>query len=477
MEPIEKTDIAILGGGPAGLMLAYKLLLQSDSWLTITIIEKNSFPGGIASSFQEDGIWLDLGSHRLHPSTPEHLLDSIQTITGSSFLIRKRNGRIRLLGRYLKFPLKPLDCLFHLPLSFTFGVLIDLISKPFRPKTKATTFGQSLLGGLGKTVCNTFYFPYCQKLWGYPPDEIDIEQARKRVSASSIGKIVKKMIGFLPGLKSKKTGIFYYFQKGIGQLSEKLAEQVKKQGGEIRYSTEAVSFLTDNDSIKSLLVQTSGGEKKSIQADYIFSTIPITRLIDMMASPKPESVTKAASHLSYRNMVLFYLVMGCEQWQTFDAHYFPEEEFIFSRISEGKNYNGADKPTDRTIICCEIPCEQNDEIWRADDEKLKRRVVDDLEKAGIPARDIIRVFSKRVPSVYPVYRIGYPDHLATVENYLGKIENLITFGRQGLFTHDNIHHTMMMADRAATCFDRDGQWNRQRWDTFSEEFAAYVVED
>ncbi len=471
------TNITILGAGPAGLVLAYRLLSQNNSRLRITIFEKNSYPGGIAASFQEEGIWLDYGSHRLHPSTPEHLLSEIREITGKSMLKRTRNGRIRLLGRYLKFPLKPLNCLFRLPPSFTFGVLFDLLCKPFHKQATATTFADSLLSGLGTTVCRTFYFPYCRKLWGYQPEEIDIAQARKRVSASSIGKIINKMLRLLPGLKGKKGGIFYYFEKGIGQLSEDLAKRVTELGGQIKYQTKVVDIDIKDNRINGLSVQGSEGGKQTIQADYILSTIPVTRMVDLLSCPKPSTVFQAAEGLGHRAMVFFYLVMGCNQWLPFDAHYFPEEEFIFSRISEGKNYNDAKRPKNKTIICCEIPCNPGDDIWQAGDEQLRNRIVDDLARAEIPATNLIRCFSRRLDSIYPIYRIGYPTKLATIENYLEKINGLVTFGRQGLFTHDNIHHTMMMAERAASCFDRQVKWDQEKWAGFSDEFDTYIVED
>ncbi len=100
-----------------------------------------------------------------------------------------------------------------------------------------------------------------------------------------------------------------------------------------------------------------------------------------------------------------------------------------------------------------------------------------MKKADIPARQLVRVFSKRQANVYPVYTIGYPLQLEIIETSLSNIQGLITLGRQGLFTHDNIHHTMMMADRACKCFDPGGQWDEVRWTEFCQEFASYVVED
>ncbi|AGF78513.1 protoporphyrinogen oxidase [Desulfocapsa sulfexigens DSM 10523] len=473
----EKQTIIILGAGPAGLMLAFKLLQRAELNIELIIIEKRNHPGGIAASFQQEGIWLDYGSHRLHPSTPEHILNDIKNIIGPSLLKRVRNGRIRLQGHYLKFPLQPLDCLVHLPVSFIFGIFRDILKKPFRPSGPALSFADQLLHGLGPTICEKFYFPYAKKLWGCPPDQIDVEQARKRVSAGTVSKIVKKMLSFLPGVNSSEANVFYYPEEGIGQISEKLAAKVTDMDGQIIYDTTVTGITMEKSRGFSISVKKHNDVHKQLKADFIFSTIPVTRIVSLLASKRSCPALTAAESLTHRNMVFFYLLMECDQWQVVDAHYFPETDYIFSRISEGKNYNGTLTPRGKTIICCEIPCQHDDEIWLADDEKLKRLVLADMKKGAIPAKNLVKVFSKRQTNVYPVYTIGYSKKLRVIEQYLSKIPTLISLGRQGLFTHDNIHHTMMMADRAAHCLGINGQWDVDKWEEFCNEFSNYVVVD
>lgn len=473
----KRLKVIILGAGPAGLLLASRLLERDDLNLEISVIEREGSPGGIAASFQEENIWLDYGSHRLHPATPAHLLNELKTLLGTSLLQRKRNGKIHLQGRYLQFPLKPIDCLLHLPPSFMVGVSLDLIKKPFRPKKKAESFKEHLLQGLGATVCNRFYFPYAQKLWGCPPETIDIIQAHKRVSAGTISKIVRKMAAFLPFIPQKNSGIFYYPVKGIGQIAEALAEKVTQDGGHIFYKHDVTAIVTKGHQVTSITMENSSKQEKLLEADFVFSTIPLTRTATLCTVEPDTPVQDAIDTLHSRNMVFLYLVMECGQWQPVDAHYFPEEAYIFSRISEGKNYNNAHTPVDKTIICCEIPCSPGDAIWRVEDEVLQRMVTADMEKAGIPARNLLRVFSKRKANVYPVYSIGYPQKLTALQEHLKRFTGLICLGRQGLFTHDNIHHTMMMADKAAQCIGTGGKWDGEKWEMCCEEFSSYVVED
>ena len=43
-----------------------------------------------------------------------------------------------------------------------------------------------------------------------------------RINGSSVGKIVKKILGQVPGLKKPMTGGFFYPRKGFGQISDAL---------------------------------------------------------------------------------------------------------------------------------------------------------------------------------------------------------------------------------------------------------------
>jgi hypothetical protein len=53
----------------------------------------------------------------------------------------------------------------------------------------------------------------------------------------------------------------------------------------------------------------------------------------------------------------------------------------------------------------------------------------------------------------------------------------LTFGRQGLFAHDNTHHALAMALAASHCLDRAGHFDLALWAKHRETFESHVVED
>ncbi|MFQ5524044.1 MAG: FAD-dependent oxidoreductase, partial [Acidimicrobiia bacterium] len=84
---------------------------------------------------------------------------------------------------------------------------------------------------------------------------------------------------------------------------------------------------------------------------------------------------------------------------------------------------------------------------------------------------------RRIANAYPIYRIGSEEAFTEVATWLDTRDGIVTFGRQGLFAHDNTHHALVMARDAAACVSDDLQFDRVAWDRARERFAQHVVED
>ena len=176
------TRVAVLGAGPAGVGAAHWL---AERGFDVEVLERGSAVGDNAGSFELAGIRVDYGSHRLHPATDPELLAHLRDLLGDDLLERPRHGRINLLGRWIHFPLRPLNRLLGLPPRFAIGAGIDTLRKPFAcaPPAGDESFASVLQQGLGRTICQEFYFPYVRKIWGLDPEAISAIQAHKRRQA------------------------------------------------------------------------------------------------------------------------------------------------------------------------------------------------------------------------------------------------------------------------------------------------------
>ncbi|HEU4370448.1 MAG TPA: FAD-dependent oxidoreductase [Methylomirabilota bacterium] len=469
--------IVVLGAGPTGLGAAYRLTRRQRG--AVTVCEQARVVGGNAGSFELAGQHVDYGSHRLHPACDPAVLRDLRALLGDDLQTRPRHGRIRLRGRWIHFPLKPVDLALRLPPDFLAGVGRDVLAKLGRRGAAApedATFADVLEAGLGRTICRDFYFPYARKVWGCAPTELAATQARRRVGASSFAKLARKVAAAVPGLRPEGAGTFYYPRKGYGQISRALFDAAVAGGAAVHL--EAAVRAVAHAGGRALAVRYErDGVLHTVEADHVWSTLPLTLLVRVLDPAPPPPVLEAASALEFRAMILVYLVLEQERFSEYDAHYFPESGLRISRLSEPKNYSTLG-PAGRTVLCAELPCGRTDGEWGLGDAQLGQLVVDDLERTGLPVRAPIKeIVIRRLPHAYPIYRRGFESHFAVLDGYIDGFDNVLTLGRQGLFVHDNTHHALAMAYAAVECLAADGAFDRARWHGYRRVFDSHVVED
>jgi protoporphyrinogen oxidase len=469
-----RSAFVVLGAGPAGLGAAYRLVRRGLG--PVTVLERAGRVGGNAGSFEIAGIPVDFGSHRLHPSCPPEVMADIRALLGDDLLDRPRHGRIRLRERWVHFPLQPLDLLQHLPPSFMAGVLADAARKPFAHPSGASSFASILEHGLGRTICRDFYFPYAEKIWGLPPAALDPEQAKRRVSSGSIGKMIRRVLGAIPGFKRPGAGRFFYPRRGYGQISGAYHAAAVASGATVQLGATVSAVLVERQRVTGVEVESAGGTEIR-PATHVLSTIPLTLLAGLIRTDGIPAPVDAVRALRLRAMVLVYLTLDADQFTEFDAHYFPEAAIRITRLSEPKNYSLTSQPG-RTVLCAELPCAAGDGIWTMPDDALGALVCRDLDRAGLgPVPRIAAIEVRRLPHAYPLYTQGYRTAFDALDRWLGDIDGLVTFGRQGLFAHDNTHHTLGMAYELVAALDDRGQLDRARWARARQSFESNVVED
>ena len=466
---MREPHVVILGGGPAGVGAAYYLRKRNRG--RVTLLEQQPVVGGNAGSFEIDGLRVDHGSHRLHHSCAPHILSDIESLLGGDLSSRPRQGRIRLRGRWLRFPLKPADLLLRLDPGFALGAAADMVRRalPGGPP-EGDTFASVLRANLGGTICEHFYFPYARKIWGHEPEALSGIQARRRVSAGTFSKLLKRLV------KTPGAGRFYYPRRGFGQISEAYAEAAAGLGADLMLGWRVSGLRQGADGVWTVTVERAG-ERREIAADHVWSTLPTPLVARMLTPAAPAEVLEASGRISYRAMVLVYLALDRQRFTATDAHYFPEAAVAFTRVSEPKNYSGVEEPRGRTVLCAELPASVDGEVWRMTDAELGARVAADLARAGLPlGAPPAAVHVRRLRQAYPIYLMGYEQPFGVLDRWAESLSNFLIYGRQGLFAHDNTHHALYMAWAAVDCM-QDGRFDASRWREYREEFKGHVVED
>jgi protoporphyrinogen oxidase len=469
--------VLILGAGPAGLGAAHRLRALGRA--RVTVVEKGEHVGGNAASFELGGQWVDFGSHRLHPACDPVVLADIKGFLGPDLRERPRHGRIRIRGRWVRFPLRPWDLAVKLDPSFQLGALRDAASRMVHRRDEPPgNFGEALLDRLGPTICEAFYFPYARKIWGLEPEALSTEQAQRRVSANTPWKLVRKILAQFPGLATPGAGRFYYPRKGFGQIADGYAEAAREGGAELilGWGAEVVTPPSSEEEPWTVVARRDG-EERILSGDHLWSTIPLTLLAKMIHPKLSDEVLRAASVLRHRAMVLVYLELLVHRFTPFDAHYFPGKEVLITRLSEPKNYSGVPEPRGRTVLCAELPCSPGDAIWNLGDEELGTLVQRDLESVGLPLGSALAgIHVRRLRQAYPIYEQSFRDAFSRLDSWASGVPRLLSFGRQGLFAHDNTHHALAMAYAAADCLEPQGL-DAARWRRYRMDFETHVVED
>jgi protoporphyrinogen oxidase len=442
------SQIDIVGAGPAGLMAAWRAARAGHSPV---VHEAGSHVGGMAASVKVGGQSVDLGSHRLHPSTPPDLLAELRGLLGDDLQIRRRNGRIRLFNDWVAFPLRAADLARRLPIRLSVGIATDLVRRPFA-RLDGPSFADEVSSRLGPTVLDAFYGPYARKLYGLAPDQLDAEQARRRIAVGSPRDLVRKL---LPG-QGAGAGTFLYPRTGYGTIVERLADAATATGADIRLASPVEAIRTDRPTL--------------------FTAAPSV-LAEVMRPQPDADVRTALDSQRVRSMVLVYLVVDCDHYTEFDAHYLPGPESVISRLSEPKNYRDGPDPPGRTVLCAEIPCWRDDAIWEGSDGALGARVVAEVESLGLPPVRLLETEVRRLPSVYPVYDLSGAAARALAREWVRSVPGVMVLGRQGLGVADNLHHVLAMGAAAASCVRPDGSIDRSRWRQALDRFEHHVVED
>lgn len=452
--------VAVLGAGPAGVAAAHGCARRGHE---VTVFEAQPVVGGHAASITVAGRRVDLGSHRLHPSCAPDVLAELRRLLGDDLQARPRHGRIRVAGRWIRFPLRPADLLARLPRPVAAGLARDLAGR--RNARDDGSYAAELTRRFGPTLCEQLWFPYARKLWGLEPELISARQAHVRVGSRSGWAVAAR------ALRTSVRGVprFWYPRGGFGRITEAIAAAATRCGADVRLGAPVASLALDAAGTN----VTAGTD--ALRADLVLSTLPLGALPGLVPGVPPTALDAAAG-LRHRAMILVYLVFDVDAVTGFDAHYLPDDAVATARVSEPRHYAG-DWPPGRTVLCCEVPCTEGDAAWSATDADAVAAVLADLDTSGFDLpRGPAGSHVVRLSRVYPVYRIGHEAAVAALESWVDTLARVVTLGRQGLFLHDNSHQALEMGYVAAACagpyaFDT-AAWARAR-----RRFATNVVED
>jgi protoporphyrinogen oxidase len=455
---MKKNKVVIIGAGLLGLRIA-DLLLQKR--YKVELVESSHNTGGICGTFKRnfDGkdYYFDYGPHLFF----EDFKQDYQELIGDDLQYITDNFSMVINNKRFSYPLKIKEMLKNLPLQISVPAGLEAtFNQLFKKNFKADSLEQWMTLKFSKILFQHFYAPYIQKCNGLPLGEVAVDWATERTHVTgnnlleTIWKRLKTVLmkkGEGANLPSSDQITAYYPKKGAGEITDALTKRIEDRGGIIHFNSKLFNVTVNDYSAIGIHIR-KGNQEFKLQSDYYISTIPLPVLIKTITPQVSPPLLEAANYLKYRHLILMYLII--EQPRVLDCIeiFFADKDVIFKRIYEPKSLSSYMSPADKTSLCLEICCDENDNF---PEEELYKKTIENLCQAGIITPDKTRhYFSVRLPYAYPIYRIGFKEKVNKLLDYIRNIENLITIGRQGIFKyHAMTNETMSMALEIANLFE------------------------
>jgi len=427
----------VIGGGLSGLSAAWLLKKRGAS---VLLFEKEQALGGTARTMQHDGFRFDLGGHRFYTKDAE-VLSLVESLLGDEIVQVHRKSSIFMAGRFVDYPLTFMSAFKGLgwwKVARVGGSYVAASVEAGLRTATPQTFEEWCVGRFGRALYQIYFKPYTEKIWGIPCETISADFATQRIRGLSMRAAIRNM--FLKGANGPTTLVsaFLYPRTGFGRIAERLAHGLGP--ADVRTGAERVTEV----------VVRGQGRVVTRECAQLITSMPVSELALKLQPSAPAAVLDAARRLRYRDMVIVFIALDREHVTDDHWIYFSEERFSFGRLHEPKNWSPAMAPPGKTGLVLEFFCSEGDSTWRSEAETLVARAGRELDEIGLIRRDeIIGHRLVRLRRAYPLYQVGYLEHLRTVRDFLARFANLHCVGRNGLFRYTSGDYYIAMGLRAA----------------------------
>ena len=504
-----KTAI-VIGAGPAGLTASHELAKKSKDW-KIIVLEETSEIGGISRTAVCGECRIDIGGHRFFSKSKEvnDLWAELMPIQGKPskddlllgrechvedggpdpekedrvMLRRHRVSRIYYLRHFFNYPISIKPATFiAMGLVRTWKAGWSYLYSAFfkRPEKSLEDF---YINRFGKVLYSMFFEDYTEKLWGIHPSKIDPSWGAQRVKGLSLWKAILNI--FIPKGGKKETSLieeFIYPKRGPGQLWETLADNLRKEGVDVRTNAKVVGINMLGGRIDGVVL--SDGSR--LHCDVVFSSMPIKDLVSALGDV-PENIAKIAAELPYRDFITVGLLVDKlairnktnlktvnnivpDTWI-----YVQERDVRMGRIQIFNNWSPymVDDVTTHVWVGLEYFCTEGDWMWEMDDETFINMATKELRHIGVLGENepVLKSVRIKVKKAYPAYFGSYSE-FGKVREWLDGFSNLYCIGRNGQHRYNNMDHSMLCGMEAVRSLlngsGKSGVWNVNTEDEYHE---------
>lgn len=420
--------VIVIGSGMAGLGASIELKKQGVKHI---ILEKANTVGGLCSSTETAGVTFDIGPKILILDDSKNSKEILAFLNNN--YVEYPVDESVYLSEYgmLSFPLQ--RNLIDLPKKIRQELINDILATQNKPKT-INSFKDWLAASYGKKFCEMVLFPYEEKKWQHPLEEMDYEWALNRPVKVNIEEVIA---GAKAKLKPNKR--YFYPKKGSIAI---LTQAMAKKSGPIKMNQQ----ITSIDLINKVLTTKDG----IYNYERLISTMPLDSFIEVSKSDHNSFKQKSKDKLKRLEIVVLNLVFTGEYNIPGTAIYFPEKKFIFRRVSILKNICPSLDVSGKTSLQIEISVNPNN---RKDISELLSESLSAIRSLEFFPREaeLEGYESIRIPFAYPLQVNGMKELVRDIHEYHAEL-NVFHAGRGGSYDYCNSDEAYRMGKEAAHRF-------------------------
>lgn len=455
----ESVAVLVVGAGPCGLGVAHRLTeLNHNDYL---VVEAADSVGGLATSYQDqNGFTWDVGGHVVHSHYP-YFDEVFHRALRNSTYIHQRESWVWLFQRFVPYPFQ--NNLRYLPKEVLWDCVLGLLraTKQHTDTTYPSSFHDWIVQNFGEGIAQHFLFPYNQKVWCHPLDQMNSSWVGDRVATIDLPRVLENILLEKDDVAWGPNHVFHFpKQGGTGALWHAIAAQLPSAA--FRFKTK----LTKIDAEQHLAYFDSG---EVISYQHVVSTIPLHHLVALthFSTKKPtsallpqaiEQICKASAvrviGIGLEGKPAANLTSKC--WM-----YYPEPQLPFFRVTIFSNYSPANVPDPKrhwSIMCEVAEKNQNSDFEQKKYTKYKteKSLITAVIK-GLKKAQLITDQDKVVSTWTHTAQLGYPIPTKTRDTYLNPALKeldrwqIYSRGRFGAWKYEvsNMDHTFMQGVEVA----------------------------
>ena len=446
-------QVVVIGAGMCGLYAARRL---AQSGIQVTVLERMDRVGGLAASMERDGVNYDLGVKHLHAHDGEIFAD-VKSLMGDDLLPVQLLAKIRFGDQFRQYPLKLADLLTGIPpwtIAWLFGGLSAQQIRNHFGRATPKNAEEALIQLYGGPLYRYFFRDFTHRYWGIPPTELSATFVSRKMPKLGAVDLLKQFFAKLGAKTSYSTDVenalaeetLHYARDGAIAIPRRLSESIQADGGRIITDAKVKSVCVKDNAVRKVVYQ-SVGRQHEIECAHLISTMPLPLLVRAISPACSENVARSATKLQFRPIVVYGMLI--RRRRILGALYVYYRNRMFHRIAEPTESGLDAKNEEYGVLLVECTCSKGDDVWR-DSPRARSRLFEDLgAESVIKEEEVLAVHHQRSEFGYPVFALGFEEHLDRVTNFLEGIENLKSIGRQGAFCYPNMHETMRHGAEAA----------------------------